>query len=294
MIFDTGRLIVHDQYTPGNIRKIFRHLKLSFIFTYLLIIWLPAHADVVPIVSNISKPWSFKQNGEFTGINADIVIQTIRRMGHEPDIVFVPWKRALLEIRQANSLGIVLVMKTMDREKYMHFSNPISSVANRLFKRKGHSIVWGSDTDLREYSIAAINGYAYNPSFMKLLGTKGAFEKVLTISGIARDLRGLQMLALGRVDLMICASETCEYILNLNKDLARQVEPFPRIIGSPRGLLFGISKAWPNSLEFLQQFNSALEKLRREGFVDAVNAKYLGRELDAILDADQQRAKIYY
>lgn len=110
-------------------------------------------------------------------------------MGHTPKIEIQPWRRALEGVKGDQYAGIITT-KSAERTQFLYFSNSLSSVVNRFFKKKDRIIEWKTDSDLANYSVGIVNGYNYHKKFMELLSAN-SFKKVETISGMDPNRRGL-------------------------------------------------------------------------------------------------------
>lgn len=135
------------------------------------------------------------------GVGYEVTKEIFSRIeGLTPVFPYVPWKRALMEVKHGNRDGIAFLLKSPQRQKIMLFSDPIATASAHFFyttNRFPKGFSWQSEDDLRAKRIGIVSGYAYGQFLDELINShKLKFIEVNTSA------LGFSMLARGRLDLM--------------------------------------------------------------------------------------------
>lgn len=95
--------------------------------------------EVVTLTGDPWPPYVIGTLGEEAteGSCIDLVQQVFARL-NDVDVSFplMPWERALREVRDGNKDGIVLLLKTPEREKYMAYTDPLFTSYNLVWYSK--------------------------------------------------------------------------------------------------------------------------------------------------------------
>ncbi|MCL7943211.1 transporter substrate-binding domain-containing protein [Marinobacter sp. ATCH36] len=233
----------------------------------LLSVLLPALAlantPILRVVTSEYPPYEYLDEGEVRGSHTDIVRHILTSMGYSPDIRVLPWARAEASTRAGTSDMIYSLTYSRDRDRYYHFTDPISQARDVFFKLKGRDLQWQELDDLAGLRIGLSAAYSYAPDFMKWLAAGNA--RVTQISQESPELTGLRMIAFGRIDLFICEESVCSYLIEENlaefPELS-DVIAIPRTVGTERGFRAGFSRQHPRGGALRDEFNRALKDVR--------------------------------
>jgi len=217
----------------------------------------------IDIVTEHYPPYEMQHpvNG-LRGFDYEVAVEAFRRMGYEPDIRFLPWKRALNEAESGTTAGVLTCAFETDRARYMLFSDPISSFTDGLFTRRHHA---GPPieqiSDVIGLPVASMAGY----------------ESLSVLQNIGADpvevpdtLDGLNMLRAARFDYLHAGREMTEFMIKENGFS----EEFEFISLDRRDFHFCFSKAYPGVEELVSAFNEELAQLRDDGTYEAIHARY--------------------
>ncbi len=237
-------------------------VQISFLW-----IWAAsAQAQTLPtliVATENYPPYEMEEavNG-FHGFDYDVAQSIFKRLGFQIDIQFLPWQRAIDSAKRGTAVGILTCAKNKEREKFITFSDPISSFTSGFYVRKNFT---GTDIGHLEEtvgkSVASLAGY----ESLKALETAGANP----ISVINID-RALMMLDSHRFDYLYIGKEPTAFIINqLNMN-----DTFRYIPLKKQHFYFCFSKAYPGSKQIAERFNRALRQLRKEGVYDRIHHQY--------------------
>jgi polar amino acid transport system substrate-binding protein len=217
----------------------------------------------IRIVTENYPPYEMQKplNG-LQGFDYEVAVEAFSRMGYVADIRFLPWKRALNEAENGSTVGILTCAYEANRERFILYSNPISTFSEGLFLRRGHK---GPDirvlSDVIGHPVASMAGYE---SLKDLQGIGADPAEVPTTDD------GLLMLRAGRFDYLHAAREPTEFLI---REKGIQDE-FQFIALEDDSFYFCFSKAYPEVENLASEFNEALRSMRKDGSYDAIHSKY--------------------
>ena len=107
-------------------------------FFLMVFILLQLSAALFPLYGENSKkvtlaafdypPFYFSENSTVNGIAVDVAVELFRRMDTEPVFKMYPLKRALSNLEYGYSDGLMFLIKTAERGKYLDYSIPVFKV----------------------------------------------------------------------------------------------------------------------------------------------------------------------
>lgn len=218
-------------------------------FSYL------ASADSLRIVSSEFIP----HNGEHLP-NQGYAIQMLREIfasqQQEVHFEFLPRPRALLQAKEGQAVAVVTIWYSAERAKYLNYPTPLYSNKVMLYHNKQRPVVFTQLDQLpaTKLRLGMVRGYSY-PEVIEQL----PFDKV----EVNTDLESLKMLALGRVDLVVCEQQVAEYILKTELASYNTIET----TGAPleeRPMYIAFSKAHPHSALLQQKYEKGLLHLKQQ------------------------------
>ena len=199
-------------------------------------------------------PFSELQGDAVTGIASDIIQSVCHEMSVECDISLLPWRRALLELRQGTADAGYVMGKTENRKQWLYFSEPFLESEYGFFARLDSGFKYQKPADLDGYTIAT-----YGPS-----KTSESLEQLVLAANNVNilirpdDREGFRQLASGRVDLVYSNYEVG--IKMIEKSAIRGVH----YAGKHRNVKYyvGFSKVTVKP-EVVEEFNQQLANLQK-------------------------------
>lgn len=234
-----------------------------FLLSVCLTAFTFADVHTLRVVTSEYPPYEYLEDGEVRGTDTDTVRQVLTAMGYLPEIRILPWARAEASTRAGTSDMIYSLTYSRERDRYYHFTDPISQARDVFFRLEGHDLDWQELNDLAGLRIGLSAAYSYAPEFMEWLAAGNA--RVTQISHESPELTGLRMIALGRIDLFICEESVCSHLieehLSAYPELSR-VTAMPATVGSTRGFRAAFSRQHPRGEALRDEFNQALKDIR--------------------------------
>ena len=204
------------------------------------------------------------------GYLAEITDTAFRRVGYDPEFVFVPWARALLGTIEIEYDVLLAAYRTEEREKVLLYSNPIGRTDVILLKLKTRDIHFSSIKDLRPYRIGHIKGSKVNKEFDE------AEKEYLEMDYVKDAKYNMKKLLAGRIDLAVEKKERIEQLLKTSfRDYADRFE----FITPPlqKNFFYNcISKKHGSSYKLISDFNRGLRMIQEDGTLDAILERHRG------------------
>jgi len=225
-------------------------------------------ADDKIIVLAHETSWAphYGKDLEQGGYTVEIIRESLKRVGYELEIVWLPWKRAQVEAARGDYDGLGASYYTEERATKFAYSEPIAATQIVFFKRAEDNIRYSKLEDLKPYKIGTGFGYGYPEEFLKAdyLQKVEAYELKTNITRLLHK----------RVDLIIGSREAILFYLKQDyPDKIHSVE----IVGKPLetlSLYVPFSKSRPNYKQKLKDFNRGLKMIKEDGTYQKIMKKH--------------------
>ena len=201
----------------------------------------------------------------------DVVKAALEPQGYKVSVKIKPWKRAYEETLLGKYDGIYAAFWTKERLLHFEFSVPIGKISKGFFKRKNRDdiVFSGNLSDLKNYKIALIRGFATTPEFDK--------ADYLKIHHVNNSQEGLKLLFLKRLDLMVASKEVDDYNLQLMEvkypGIREDIIFMEPAVGT-KNLYMAVPKKAPNYQEKLRDLNAGLAKIMLDGTYTAIKERH--------------------
>ena len=202
---------------------------------------------------------------ENNGFMSEIIVTAFNRSGHDIDIQFLPWKRALEGTKAGKHDGLFTVWYRKEREEWFVFSNPLPANELGFYRRKDQDISFTSFDNLKPYTIGIVRGYVSPPGFDEA-GLKTSLAK--------DDEENLRKLHKGRVDLVLTDKIVGRHIISTKiPDAVSELEWIDPPAHTDIQYLV-ISKKAKDYAAILADFNTGLAEIEADGTVQAIMTKH--------------------
>lgn len=234
-----------------------------------MLISLPCPGFAQQVVTLTGDPWPPYVEGvlgqEAThGTVVELAKEVFRRLnGVQLSLPMIPWNRALREVEHGTKDGILGLLKTEERERYMIYTEPLFSARSLVWYTKNkfpRGFYWNSINDLAKYKVGVIQGYSYGDEIDSAIQS-GDFP-VVQVATV--DLL-FKMLAKERIDIAI-ENDSVGYALASQSSPEVAILPAEKAIET-EVLYIAFSKK-SNAQKLIPQINQILSELRKEGFMD--------------------------
>jgi polar amino acid transport system substrate-binding protein len=219
------------------------------------------------------KPYQFMNDQrQLTGLDVELVKAIIREMNCTITYVELPWLRQLAYLKNGSLDMIAGASKTSERQEYAFFSNFYRYESNVIFVLKGTAKKYPFkalfEIKNTKFQLGITNGYHYGDTFAKLLKDP-IFQK--HIQGVPSDTINIKKALKNRVHGFI--GDIYAGIAALKKEGVRdQFEIHPAPVSSANIHIMFSKKSCTQ--ENVDQFNSALQKLKKNGLLNKIISNY--------------------
>jgi len=226
----------------------------------------PAEAETRTLtIASTEYPPFYGSNIENNGFMTEIVAEAFSRSGYEIAVSFLPWKRAFDGTQAGRYDALFTMWYREEREEWFNFSDALPANEQGFFQRSDAPVEFSDLSDLSDYTIGVVRGYAPPPAFA---------EANLNVSLAADDEENLRKLFHGRIDLALVDRIVATYIassaLSSGKD---ELEWQGTVIQSETQHL-AVSRQVEDHEAIMDAFNRGLSEMRAEGRVAAIMASY--------------------
>jgi polar amino acid transport system substrate-binding protein len=233
----------------------------------LLALLLSAASVEARPVKMCTVPWApfYGPELEQQGFISALSRAALARAGHESTLEFMPWARAMLEVKQGDRDIVMGAYYTDERAETYHFTDVIYTTRVGLVARRDLGIDrFDSLRDLQGYRIGYGRGWATSEAFDQadFLDKEPADNNVLNV----------RKLYAGRIDMIAMNFDRFRRIAqDEGLDPAEVVFLDPALQSS--GLYLMVSRARPDGEALVADFNRGLQELRVNGDYDRILAE---------------------
>ncbi|WKY47413.1 transporter substrate-binding domain-containing protein [Eubacteriaceae bacterium ES3] len=220
------------------------------------------------ILTSEYKPYTSEElvgNGFFTRI----IEEVLEEADLEYEVAFYPWERGLEMVENGQAFATFPYIANERRKEAFLFSDGVVTCRHRFYILKANQDLAQQGMnftqlgDFSGYTFGGANGYWY--------GTKEDVEKEGLAVEWANDTEALfKMLYSGRIDFIIEDELVADLtIARLFPDDTDAFMILPNV-ASTHDYHMLVSRDYPDSEEFLEKFNAALQKLKDNGEIDRI------------------------
>ena len=198
------------------------------------------------------------RNGFFT----ELVREAFERGGHTVNVEFMPWPRAMLEVRQGDREVLLGAYYTEERAETYWASKPIYTDRVGLIARRELGITsFDSLRELSDYTIGHGRGFAVSEEFdsAEYLDKEAEESQVLNLRKLER----------GRIDMIAGSFASIRYLAQqegIDTDDMVFLEPPLK----ENTLHIMISRNIPDGEQLLEDFHRGLREIRRDGTYEQI------------------------
>lgn len=206
-----------------------------------------------------------KDQGFFT----EIVTAVFKELNIEVEYKFLPWKRCEDMATKGDVFAAFPYMITEERKKTFDFTDTVAKSTGKFFYHKGGNIKdgfnWNSYADLKSYKVGGTLGYWYEKDF-QAAGLNTEF--------VPNEDSSFKKLQMNRIDL--AASDELVGWQLIKSLFPKEVSNFDTLDKplNESELCLMVSKAYPDSKNLTEKFNTGLKKIKEKGIYSAILKKY--------------------
>ncbi len=248
-------------------------IRTSLVLVLFFTLSLPGFvlADIIKIASDPWMPHTGHKEDR-NGYILDIATAIFKEAGHEVEYVVMPWSRAITETREGNINAIAACFQE-EAEDFFYPEHAIGLSRSVLWETNGLDWEFTGADSFNSITLAVIQDYSYGEEIDGYLAEhKRNRDKVNFFFGDNPQVRMIEMLKRGRIDVMVEDQLVIEYLL---KKMDFRVDSIT--LGADMGadgLWVGFSPAIDKSAEYAQILSDGIERFKQNGKFDAILADY--------------------
>lgn len=221
-----------------------------------------AQAERLRIVSDDWAPYFYLEDGEFKGVDHDIVSAVFKRLGVQVDWELMPWKRCLAMVHEGQVDGVLDIFKMPGRD-LIYPDEALSQVEFVLYQASARPHRIEHIDDLAGLTVGTSPGYTYGDAF----SDSPLFHREPAPTQQAN----FGKLALGRIDLLLTDRRVGRF-LRRQMALEQRVEELSLVINQQPQFLALARK--PGREALAAAFSEELQRFRQEPAYAAIQARY--------------------
>jgi len=210
----------------------------------------------VQVISEIYPPYQvMNDKGELQGWAADKVKAIFDKASVDYNVKIYPWARAYQLALTKPNVFIFSLLRTAEREHLFRWIAPLCLIEfsfYRLIKRSDIKV--NNLEEAKKYLIAAQKGQA-SAEYLLSLG----FEPEKNLSVSYNNDNFIQMLAFGRVELIVLSSTYFQSLIDAKSPFADKIEPVFPLRGLTRNLY--LASSLNSAPELIEKLNNAYHEL---------------------------------
>ncbi|WP_281761314.1 substrate-binding periplasmic protein [Pseudodesulfovibrio nedwellii] len=221
----------------------------------LMLCALPAKAEEVVLAYDEYPPLNYTENGKACGEVIDLIREAGQRLGVGTIFIKRPFVRAIQEVEFRGIDGILGVVKTKERQKYLYYpSTGHTQDGPTLFAHTQSGVKVDSLEDTHGLTVGVIRGYQYGDRVLE------------SLTGEIRPVKDggtlYKMIAERRFDVGLGYSLSGEYYLKKIPG-GDQVKPVLMLPALSLYLAFS-KKLGSRGLELAESFSEEIDRIKKE------------------------------
>lgn len=231
-----------------------------------------AWSEPLRLVTLSYPPYEYEKDGQAEGIAVRVVRETFDRLDTEISIQVLPWKRALLQVREGQAAAIFTAFKTPERLKYLDYSKTVLmpqvvSVWARRGQEHGYD---GSLSSIAQKTVGLVEGISYGAKVDDAV--RGGL--LHNVDYAAAQDRNIGKLLLGRLDMVIMNRYSARYQLARQNGLDQVTELEPPLQDVPSYIAFSKKR---NLTALRARVDVTLQDMKQSGLYRAIIDDYFDR-----------------
>lgn len=219
-------------------------------------------------ISMVTTEWSpfYGSNLENKGVLTEIINHAFQVKGYETTLNFVPWARALKEVKTGRSDILMGVWHSKEREKDYLYSDKLLSNRIVFVKHKDSDFTFNELSDLKGKNVGILANYAYAKEFNDATD----FKKIK-----ARNLEtNLKKVAAKRLDLTLDDEIVIKDEIQRNLPHLKSKLEFSKKAIDEKGIYITVGLKNPNAQKIIKDFNAGLIEIKSNGVYSKLLRKH--------------------
>ncbi len=202
------------------------------------------------------------------GFTTELVTAAFDKAGIATSVRFLPWKRGYLMAKDHEALGTFPYVRDAQREADFLFSDTLLDVTVKFFLTAEQAFFYEDAASLEDNVLCRPLGYTLEPIKTKILTDESHLWQPRSLT------KCFELLLAGRIYAVPISEPVGWATIKEAGWRSEQFRLYPLALAHNSHHLI-IARDYPNALQVLNQFNSALAELRKNGDYDQILRKHL-------------------
>lgn len=214
-----------------------------------------AYAEIIRLTSLHWPPYSGK-NLPAEGASIAVVKAAFAAMGHQLEVDFYPWSRAVKLAHQSNTPYVGYFPEYYYDTVEFVFSLPMGMSPLGLIEQRKHPISWVSIKDLRAYRLGVVQDYVNTEELDRAIA-----DDLQVAEAVTSDEYNIKKVAAGRIDAAVIDVYVMRYLLRQAKlkPLADKVQLNSQLLANKH--LYVAFKNTPEGRRWQAILNEGLQRI---------------------------------
>ena len=245
------------------------YLKGVILRSLLILVLLHTPLVWADKVMMVTTPWEpfFSENLPKGGVITEIATAAFARQGHQSNIAWYPWVRALKIVEYGSADVVMGAYYSKERAKNYLYSDPIFDIEVGLMALKELGVdSYKTLQDLKPHTVGVMRGWVYTEEF----DNADFLNKHLIINQIT----AVRMLFAKRIEMLAASVAVFHHEVSLLKDQTVVDTVVLKPLLGTKQLFLLFNKVDARGAKLLKDFNAGLAKIRADGTFDKILAKH--------------------
>lgn len=155
-----------------------------------------ADALSITLLTEEYPPFNYTENGQILGAGGEVVRAMAAHLGYHKPIQSLPWKRVILRLEADPDVAAFSMTRTSQREDLYQWVGPIVEIEAGIYEFADHPDPVRSLDDIRNVPAIGVQAGGADEIALRQYG-------MVNLEPLHNPEVGLQMLAAGRIDLLV-------------------------------------------------------------------------------------------
>lgn len=220
-----------------------------------------AHAEKITAIGDAWPPF-LSPDLPGKGIALQIVQAAFKEQGHEVEMKFVPWTRAIKSVKQGKIDILVGTWWTKKRSTFLNFSDDYLVNNIKFIKRADDSFEYDGLESLNKKNVGVIRDYGYSDNFKQAMN----FKKPET----TKFINNLKKLVHKRIDLTLEDEIVARAFIKNEAPQLKDKIAFSSTPLSSNTLHITSGLSNPKNNKIIADFNEGLAKIKSNGVYNSI------------------------
>ncbi len=222
------------------------------------------------LVEDPWPPYTLGEAGDIpeSGMIVELMQELFQRIDYPIRMELYPWKRCIFMVKNEKADGLMLTVKTPERDEFAYFPEPFFASGILFFHRQDKEFSWKSLEDLKGLTIGVVAGSKYSQEFQDAISTYQLKTEVVNSIQI-----NFNKLKAGRIDITPVLDVVAAQMIEDNPEFAGQFAAAQKPLKiTPMQMAIARSSMM---MSYSGQIEQTIREMKEDGTVERIYKKYV-------------------